>query len=71
MSRKATAQARTENKITTEDVWAIVYQLSAAVAYCHDPEKRLRAAEDDDENDEHTMRPTIVYHRDIKPQNGL
>lgn len=57
------------NGIPTEDVWAIFYQLSAAIAYCHDPKKNLRDVEDE-ENDDFTMRPTIVYHRDIKPHNG-
>lgn len=48
MSRKTIAQTKTKDKIPTVDVWVILYQLSAAVAYCHDPEKRLTAEEDDE-----------------------
>ncbi|KAL8733971.1 MAG: hypothetical protein Q9166_001732 [cf. Caloplaca sp. 2 TL-2023] len=57
-------------KVSQDQVWAIVYQLSAAIAYCHDPEKKLREIEAD-EGIEDSMRPTPIYHRDIKPQNIL
>ena len=51
-------------------MWAIAYQLSAAVAYCHDAKKRLRVVPDD-ESDHLSMGRSVVLHRDIKPQNGM
>lgn len=57
---------------STEEIWAMVYQLSAAVAYCYDPNKQLGIMEDNDinEGDRNRARSSVVYHRDIKPQNS-
>ena len=68
-SHLACHRAKTDNKVPQEEVWAIMYQLSAAVAYCHDPKKKLRDIEDD-ESEGHGMKPAQVLHRDIKPHNG-
>ena len=51
------------------NVWAIIFQLSGAVAYCHNREKKVSSI-DYGEDDEHIMGSSEVYHRDIKPQNG-
>ena len=46
-----------------------MYQLSAAVAYSHDPEKKLRDVEDE-ESEGPGMKPVQVLHRDIKRHDG-
>lgn len=57
------------NGIPIDDVWAIAYQLSSAVAYCHDPTKNIKVTADDGSS-EQSLHSKIVYHRDIKPQNS-
>ena len=63
---KNTRKAKKDNKVPQGKVWAIMYRLSAAVAYCHDPKKKLTDVEDD----ESEVKASQVLHRDIKPHNG-
>ena len=46
-----------------------MYQLSAAVGYCHDPEKDLRDVEDD-ESEGSGLELAQVLHRDLKPHKS-
>jgi serine/threonine protein kinase len=54
-----------------QQVWSIVYQLSAAIAYCHSGLYRLQSgATAIEKTDKLGLPRTQVLHRDVKPRNG-
>ena len=54
-----------------QQVWSVVYQLSAAIAYCHFGLYRLQSgATAIEKTDKLGLLRSQVLHRDVKPSNG-
>ena len=54
-----------------QQVWSVIYQLSAAIAYCHFGLYRLQSgATAIEKTDKLGLLRSQVLHRDVKPRNG-